>query len=62
MADFGAKHLNPEDIQGLSSDIFCSHINNAFKAKSSADGCGRNAMLTCAGFRDDTFLANPSGQ
>jgi hypothetical protein len=62
MIDFGTEHLNAEDIEGLTSDIFCAHIDNTFHPKSSTDRCGCNTVLTCASFCDDAFLAYPPGQ
>lgn len=62
MTDLGTEHLNPEDIQSLSSNVLCAHIDNAFHPKSSTDCCCCNTMLTCTSFRDDAFLANSPGQ
>ena len=58
--NFGAKHLNTENVEGLSSDILGTHIDDTFHTKTSTDSCSCYTMLTSTSLGDNTFLAYPA--
>lgn len=55
--DFAAKHLNTEDIQSLSSDIFSSHIDDTFHPEAGTDRSGGHAVLASTRLCYDTCFA-----
>jgi hypothetical protein len=62
MAHLGTKHPDTEDVQGLTSRVFSSHVDNAFKTKAGADsGCSYTVLAsTCLG--DDTRFSKTFGK
>ncbi len=58
----GTKHLDSENIQGLTAYVLRTHVDDAFQAKARADGGGGNAMLASAGLSDDAHFPNPAGK
>ena len=60
--DLCAQQAHAEHIWLLPLNVFCAHVNKAGQAKTCADGCGGNAMLASASFRDDARLAHTNSQ
>ena len=60
--DFGTKHFDSEDIQGLTAYILSTHVDDAFHAKPCTDRSCSNAMLSCAGLGDDARFPNPASK
>ena len=60
--DLGSQQAHAEHIWLLPLNIFCAHINKARQAKTCANGCGGNAMLASASFRDDARLAHTNSK
>ena len=56
--DFGAKHAHAGDVEGLASHVFGAHIDGALQAEMRGDSCRGDAVLACAGFRDDARFAH----
>ena len=58
-AYLSAQHLNPENVQGLPTDIFSTHIDDTFHPEFCTDCGSCHSMLSCASLGNDTGLANP---
>ena len=58
----GAKHFDPENIQGLTAYILCTHVDDAFQTKPRADGGRGDTMLAGASLGDDARFTNPAGK
>ena len=56
------EHANAEYVESLTAAVFCTHVDDAFHAKTRADGCSRDAMLAGTGLGDDSGLSNPAGE
>lgn len=56
------KHLNTENIEGLASDIFRSHVNDTFHAKLGTDSGSGDTVLSGTGFSDDSCLPYATGE
>ena len=54
-----AEQLHPEDVERLPLHVFRAHVDVARQPEQRAGGGGRDAVLPCAGFRDDAPLAHP---
>ena len=61
-AHLGAEKFHAKDIERLTRDIFFTHEDLAFQAKSRRHGCRRHAMLSRAGLGNDSLLAHPKRQ
>ena len=60
--DFGPKHLDSKHIQCLTTNVFRSHVNDAFHTETSAYGSSSYSVLTGTGLSDDPSLSNPAGE
>ena len=56
-ADLGPQHFDSEYIEGLTTYVLRTHVDNAFQSEPGAySGCS-DAVLPCTGFRDNALLA-----
>ena len=62
LSHLSTEQIHPIHIQRLSARILFAHVNDAFKAKKGANSCGRDTVLSCACFGDDTALAHAQGE
>ncbi len=60
--DFRAQHPHPRYVQRLASHVFRAHVNGALQAEMCADRSRSDAVLACAGFRDDARLTHLHGE
>ena len=56
--DLRAEHAHARDVERLARHVFRAHVDDAFEAEMRGDGGGGDAVLACAGFRDDARLAH----
>ncbi len=59
---FRAHQPHAEHVRRLALDVFGAHIDAAFQAEQRAGQRRRDAVLACAGFRDDLGFAHALGQ
>src|SRR5205807_5033966 len=52
------QQTHSENVERLPSHIFRAHINDAAQPEQCADGSGGDAVLSRAGFSDNTILAH----
>lgn len=57
-----SKHLDPENIESLPSDILCTHIDDALHAKFGADSSRGHAVLTSSCLSDYSRFSNAARQ
>lgn len=60
--NLGAEKLHAEDVEGLTADVFSTHIDCALHAKLGADGGRGDTVLAGAGLGDDLGLAEALGE
>ena len=60
--NLGAEHLDSENIESLTSDVFRSHVNDALQPEFGTNRRRRHTVLTGSCLGDDTGLADPSGK
>ena len=60
--DFRAQQSHAEDVQLLAPHVFCSHVDDTFKAKQRTDRGRSYAMLSGASLGDNAMLAHPFDQ
>ena len=57
-----AEHAHARDVERLARHVFRAHVDDALEAEMRGDGGGGDAVLACAGFRDDARLAHFHGE
>ena len=60
--DLRAEHAHARNVERLARHVFRAHVDDAFEAEMRGDGGGGDAVLACAGFRDDARLAHFYGE
>ena len=61
-AHLGTQQAHPEDVEGLPSYIFLTHVHHALLLQHGADGGCGHAVLSGPGFRDDPVLSHALGK
>jgi hypothetical protein len=56
------KHFYPEYVEGLSANIFCTHVDNALKSKFRTNSGGCHTVLSSTSLGDDTSLSYAASQ
>ena len=57
MTNFGTKHVHPEDIQGLATNVLCAHVNDTLHAKPCTHGGSCDTVLTSTSLGNNARLA-----
>src|SRR5690606_31417294 len=60
--DCSSEELHAGYVEGLSLHVDGSHVDDALHAEARGDGGCGNAVLACAGLRDDPLFAHPAGK
>jgi hypothetical protein len=55
--NFGTKHIHSENIQGLATNILCTHVDDTLHVESCTHGSSCDTVLTSTGLGDDARLA-----
>lgn len=58
----GTKHVDSENVQSLTTNIFGTHVDDTFETESGTGGCCGDTVLTGTGFGDDSGLAESSSE
>jgi len=56
----GSEHLNSKHVQRLTTDVFCSHVNDALHTETSTDSGSSYPVLAGTSLSDDPGLSNPA--
>jgi hypothetical protein len=62
MSYLSSKHFDAENIQGLTPDIFRSHVNNALHAELGTNGGSGNTVLSRTSLCDDSCFPYTTGK
>ncbi len=60
--DFGTHEFHAEDVEGLTADVFGTHVDVAGEAEDGGGGGGADAVLAGTGFSDDAFFFHAEGE
>jgi hypothetical protein len=62
MTYISTKHSDSEDVQFLSPDIFCSHVDITLKTEFGTDSSGSDTMLSGTSLGNDPLFTQSLGE